>query len=51
MKERKVMIILSLIEESKEKTCKELQKEIMDELSGVCFPWCKGIQILKIIEE
>ena len=51
LKQRKVMIILSLIEESQEKTNKELQKEIMEELSEVCFPWCKGIEEIKIIEE
>ena len=45
------MVILSLIEESQEKTNKELQKEIMEELSEVCFPWCKGIEEIKIIEE
>jgi hypothetical protein len=45
------MIILSLLEESKGKTNKELQKEIMEELSGVYFPWCKGIEEIKIIEE
>jgi hypothetical protein len=51
LNKRKVMIILSLIEESQEKTNKELQKEIMEELSGVCFPWCKGIEEIKIIDE
>jgi hypothetical protein len=51
LKQRKVMIILSLIEESQEKTKKELKKELMEELSGVYFPWCKGIEEIKIIEE
>ncbi len=51
LKHRKVMIILSLIEESQEKTNKELRKEIMEELSEVCFPWCKRIEEIKIIEE
>jgi hypothetical protein len=51
LKQRKVMIILSLLEESKEKTNKELQKEMMEELSKVYFPWCKGIEEIKVIEE
>jgi len=51
LKQRKVMIILSLLEESKGKTDKELQKEVMEGLSGVYFPWCKGIEEIKIIEE
>ena len=45
------MITLSLIEESQDKTNEELQKEIMEELSEVCFPWCRGIEEVKIIEE
>ena len=45
------MIILSLIEESQEKTNKELEEEMREELTGTVFPWCKGIEKIKVIEE
>lgn len=51
MKQRKVHIVLSLVEESREKTDKELEDEITAELSDICFPWCKGIEQIKIIDK
>jgi hypothetical protein len=49
--QRKVRIVLSLVEESREKTDKELEDEMTATLSDTCFPWCKGIEQIKIIDE
>jgi hypothetical protein len=51
MKNRKIMVIFSLVEESQEKTNKELEEEISKELSRVLLPWCKTIEIVKVVEE
>jgi hypothetical protein len=51
MKKKVVMIIFSLVEESREKTNKELEEEIRKELSSIILPWCKEIEDVKVIEE
>lgn len=51
MKKRMVMIVFSLVEESREKTNKELEEEIKKELSRITLPWCKEVEEVKVIEE
>lgn len=51
MKKRKVMIILTLLDESREKTNEEIEEEIREELSCTNFPWCAETEKVKIIEE
>jgi RNase P/RNase MRP subunit POP5 len=51
MKNRKIMVIFSLVEESQEKTSRELEEEISKELSSILLPWCKAIERVKVIEE
>ena len=51
MKNRKVMVIFSLVEENQEKTNKELEEEISKELSSNWIPWCKAVEKLKVVDE
>jgi RNase P/RNase MRP subunit POP5 len=51
MRNRKIMVTFSLVEESQEKTNKELEEEISKELSHVLLPWCKAIERVKVVEE
>ena len=51
MKNRKIVVTFSLVEESKEKTSKELEEEISKELPTILFPWCKAIERVKVVEE
>jgi hypothetical protein len=51
LEKKKVMIILSLVEESKEIANAEIQQEISSALQEVCLPWCKEIEMTKVIEE
>jgi len=51
MKNRKIMVIFSLVKESQEKTSTELKEEISKELSSILLPWCKAIERVKVIEE
>jgi hypothetical protein len=50
MKTRKAVIEISLVEESKEKTNEEIEKEILQELSAASIPWCKKIENVKIVK-
>ncbi len=51
MKTKKVMILISLVEESREKTNEEIEGEILQELSADLIPWCKEIESVKVVEE
>jgi len=45
------MVTFSLVEESQEKTSKELEEEISKELSSILLPWCKGTERVKVVDE
>jgi len=49
---KKVIIEISLVEESVEKTNEEIEKEIFDELSGgiPLIPWCKKVEKVTVTE-
>ncbi len=51
MKKRKVMIVLILLDESREKTNEELEEEIREAVSCTNLPWCAETEKVKIIEE
>jgi hypothetical protein len=51
MKNRKMVVTFSLVEESQEKTSKELEEEISKELPTILLPWCKAIERVKVVEE
>jgi hypothetical protein len=51
MKNRKIMVIFSLIKESQEKTSRELEEEISKELPTILLPWCRAIERVKVVEE
>jgi predicted transcriptional regulator len=51
MKNRKIMVIFSLVEESQEKTSKDLEEEVSKELSSILLPWCKAIERVKVVDE
>ena len=51
MKQKKVTILCSLVEESQEKTNEEIEDEILKELSVTWIPWCKQIEKVKVLEE
>jgi RNase P/RNase MRP subunit POP5 len=51
MKNRKIMVTFSLVEESEEKTSEELEEEISKELSSTLLPWCKAIETVKVVAE
>jgi hypothetical protein len=51
MKNRKIMVIFSLVEESQEKTSRELEEEISKELSGILLPWCESIERVEVVDE
>jgi RNase P/RNase MRP subunit POP5 len=51
MKNRKIMVIFSLVEESQEKTRKDLEEEVSKELSSILLPWCKAIERVKVVDE
>ena len=51
MKNRKIMVTFSLVEESRGKTNEELEEEISEELSSVLLPWCKSIEIVQVVDE
>jgi len=50
--DKKVIIELSLVEESVEKANAEIEKEIFDELSGnvPVIPWCKKVEKVTVTE-
>jgi hypothetical protein len=47
---RKAVIVISLIEESVEKSSEEIENEIFQELSkgNVRIPWCKNIENVRV---
>jgi hypothetical protein len=49
MRNKKVVIVFSLVNESAEAKNAEIEKDIMDELSEGIIPWCK--QLEKVIVE
>jgi hypothetical protein len=51
MKNRKIMVIFSLVEESQEKSSEELEEEISKELSNILLPWCETIERVKVVDE
>jgi hypothetical protein len=51
MKNRKIMVVFSLVEESQEKTSRELEEEISKELSRIWLPWCKATESVKVVDE
>jgi DNA-binding PadR family transcriptional regulator len=46
MKNKKAIIVISLVEESTEATNEEIEKEILEELSkdGTIVPWLKKVE-------
>jgi len=51
MKNRKIMVIFSLVDESREKTSRELEEEISKELSNILLPWCETIEKVEVVDE
>jgi len=49
---KKAVIVVTLVDESEEKTDDELEKEIFDELSKapLVIPWMKQLEKVEIIE-
>jgi len=49
---KKATITVSLLEESEEKTNRELENEIFRELTRIAsrIPWCKKIEKVKVID-
>lgn len=49
---KKVIIVVSLVEESEKKTNDELEKDIFDELSKApsSIPWMKEVEKVEIVE-
>jgi len=45
------MVIFSLVEESREKTSRELEEEISKELSSTLLPWCEAIERVEVVDE
>lgn len=50
---KKAVIILTLVDESREKSNDELEKEIFDELSRAPgkIPWMKQVKKVEIVED
>jgi len=51
LKKRKVLIVLSLVDESNSQTNEDLEREIKEELSDTFIPWCRRIDRVRIIED
>ena len=53
MKAKKVMIIISLIEEAQKEANETIEKEIFQELSKDMpkIPWCKKVEKVEVVEE
>ncbi len=53
MKTKKVIIVISLVEESVEKTNEEIEKEILQELADdmPIIPWLESVEKVTVIEE
>jgi len=52
MKTKKVMIVISLVDEAQEETNKAIEKEIFQELSKDMpkIPWCKKVEKVEVME-
>lgn len=52
MKTKKVMIIVSLVNEAREETNETIEKEIFQELSKnlPTIPWCKKLEKVEVME-
>jgi hypothetical protein len=52
MKTKKVMIIISLVEEAEEEANETIEKEIFEELSEDIskIPWCKKVEKVEVVE-
>ena len=52
MKTKKVMIVVSLVEEAQEKANEEIEEEIFQELSKDLprIPWCKKVEKVEVTE-
>jgi hypothetical protein len=50
---KKAVIVVTLVDESKEKSNKELEKEIFDELSKAPakIPWMKQVKNVEVLED
>jgi len=53
MKTKKVMIVISLVEEAQEEANETIEKEIFQELSEELpkIPWCKKVEKVEVIEK
>ena len=53
MKTKKVVIVISLVEEAQEETNEMIEKEIFQELSKDLpkIPWCKKVEKVEVVEE
>ena len=53
MKTKKVMIIISLVEEAQEEANETIKKEIIRELSKDLpkIPWCKKVEKVEVVEK
>lgn len=48
---KKAVIVISLVEESFEKSNEEIEKEIFEELSkSLPIPWCKKVEKVTVTE-
>ncbi|MFQ5953259.1 MAG: hypothetical protein ACE5JK_07670 [Candidatus Omnitrophota bacterium] len=52
MKTKKVMIIISLVDEAQEEANEAIEKEIFQELSKdiLRIPWCKKVEKVEVTE-
>jgi len=44
MKNKRAVIVFSLVDESTEVKNEEIEKDILDELSEGIIPWCKRVE-------
>jgi len=53
MKTKKVMIVISLVEEAQEEANETIEKEIFQELSKDIpkIPWCKKVEKVEVVEK
>lgn len=52
VKTKKVMIVISLVDEAQEETNEAIEKEIFEELSKDLpkIPWCKKVEKVEVVE-
>jgi len=51
MANKKMIAVCSLLEECEEKDSKELETEILSELSSFWIPWVKRVDSVKVVEQ